>query len=256
MRRIVNLLLFIPLMLSSACSKGSDLVREARLAEQIEYAIFDGEPVYLETPDGHRFLSVYTETDEARGAVIVMHGRGYHPDWADTTNPLRVGLAENGWDTLSIQMPVLDKQAKYFDYVPVFAESFPRIETAIQTLRDKGHERIFLAAHSCSVHMVNAWVLEGRLDGVAGYIGIGMGATDFRQLMVHEWRLANMAMPILDIYGSEDYPAVHRMAPERLAAIEQSDERSRQIVIEGANHDFLDKGDELVEAVSAWLDAL
>ena len=39
--------------------------------------------------------------------MIILHGRGYHPDWAEVANPLRVGLAE-GWNTLSLKMPVLD----------------------------------------------------------------------------------------------------------------------------------------------------
>lgn len=261
MKTAYRLLLLSALLLTSSCAQRPDLQpsnleRESRLAEQIVDGILDGDPVYLTTQAGHRFLSIETEADEPRGAVIVMHGRGYHPDWVNTTNPLRVGLVDHGWSTLSIQMPVLHKEAKYNEYVPVFHEAFPRIEAAIAYLKAQGIERIFIAAHSCSVHMVNAWMKVGRFTGVEAYIGIGMGATDYKQPMVDAWQFDKIDVPVLDIYGSEDYPAVHRKAAERLAGIRGTSERSRQIVIDGADHDFLDMGDELVEAVANWLDEL
>ena len=96
-----------------------DYARETRLANQIVDMILDGDPVWLEA-DAHEFLSIYTEADEPRAAVLILHGRGFHPDWADAVNPLRVGLVEHGYSTLSLQMPVLDKEAKYYDYVPIF----------------------------------------------------------------------------------------------------------------------------------------
>ena len=112
----------------------ADLNREKRMADEIVDAILDGEVVYLNAND-HEFLSIYTEADESgeavRGTAIILHGRGFHPDWQDAINPLRVGLAESGWNTLSVQMPVLEKQAKYYDYLPLFAEAIPRIEAAI-----------------------------------------------------------------------------------------------------------------------------
>jgi hypothetical protein len=45
--------------------------------------------------------------------------------------PLRTGLTEKGWHTLSVQMPVLGKGAKYYDYVPIFPYSHERIDAAI-----------------------------------------------------------------------------------------------------------------------------
>lgn len=236
--------------------QASDLERERRMANEIVDAILDGEPVYLSSGQ-HEFISIYTEADEARGAVMVMHGRGFHPDWAETVNPLRVGLAEKGWNTLSLQMPVLEKGAKYYDYVPIFEESFPRIESGIEYLKQKGNDKIVLIAHSCSVHMVNAWIKAGRFSDVIALVGIGMGATDYKQSMVDEFQFDKLNRPVLDIYGADDYPAVHRMAADRLQAINRVGcGRSAQIVVPGADHYFTDKGDELVGAVSAWLETL
>ena len=147
MQPIYRLMLLSLLGMLMGGLQASDLEREQRLKDQIIDAIFDGEPEML-SADGHEFLTIYTEADDARGAVIIMHGRGFHPDWADAINPLRVGLVDHGWNTLSIQMPVLEKTAKYYDYVPIFDEAIPRIDAAIDFLRQQGNDKVILIAHS------------------------------------------------------------------------------------------------------------
>ena len=89
---LVVFLLFVAVLGREAIA--SDLEREKRMAAEIVDAILDGDPVMLEA-DGIEFLSIYTEAmeDPVKGNVIILHGRGYHPDWAEVANPLRVGLA-------------------------------------------------------------------------------------------------------------------------------------------------------------------
>ncbi len=43
---------------------------------------------------------------------LLAHGIGIHPNWEQVIQPLRVALSEQGWNTLSIQMPVLANEAK------------------------------------------------------------------------------------------------------------------------------------------------
>jgi len=153
----------------------SDLERERRMAVEVEAGLFTGEALRLDA-DGTPFLAIYTESaaPQARGGVIIMHGRGFHADWPQVAGPLRVGLAENGWHTLSLQMPVLEKDARYFDYVPLFPEAFPRIEAGIRFLMDKGIQPVILVAHSCSVHMAMAWIRARGDADIDGFVGIGM----------------------------------------------------------------------------------
>ncbi len=241
-----------------AAAQAPDFEREARLAAEIEDAILDGEPLYL-TADKRKFLAIFTEAETAapRGAVIVLHGRGFHPDWHDVVQPLRVGLTERGWHTLSLQMPVLGKDAKYYDYVPILQYGFPRIEAGIDFLQAQGVERIVIAAHSCSVHMSMAWLKARGDDRIHAYIGLGMGATDYKQPMQAPFPLAGLNIPVLDAYGDRDYPAVKRKAPERKAAMAAAgNPKSRQIVVPGADHYFKDSDEALLEAVGAWLDSL
>ena len=79
--------------MGQAAASEPDFAREVRLADEIVDVILDGDPVWLEA-DGREFLSIYTEADDSSTAVVILHGRGFHPDWADAINPLRVGLVE------------------------------------------------------------------------------------------------------------------------------------------------------------------
>ena len=235
-----------------------DLERERRLEAEIVDMIIDGEPVHLDA-DGHPILALHTEAaDGGSGrAVLVMHGRGFHPDWPEVAAPLRAELPEHGWETLSLQMPVLGKTATYYDYVPIFAAAFPRIRAGIEYLRERGADTVVLAAHSCSAHMAMAFVRHHGDAAFDGFIGIGMGATDVGQPMREPFPLAEMTVPVLDLFGDEDYPSVPGKAPDRLAAIRTAGHpRSAQHMIPGADHFFRDMDEELVGAVAEWLATL
>ncbi|MBF2759110.1 MAG: DUF3530 family protein [Ectothiorhodospiraceae bacterium AqS1] len=240
-------------------AKAQDIERERRLEAEIVDMIFDGEPLHLRGADGHRFLAIHSEAtlEPVRGAVIVMHGRGFHPDWEEVASPLRTHLPTLGWETLSLQMPVLAKDAKYYDYVPILPTAFPRIRAGIEFLRERGIDYIVLAAHSCSVHMAMAFTRRYGDDLFDAFIGIGMGATDYRQPMREAFPLESMRVPILDLFGAEEYPGVLRAAPGRLAAIRTAaNPFSAQRVIPAADHFFQDQEDALVDAVSQWLATL
>ena len=236
-----------------------DLAREKRMAVEVEDAVLDGEVVYLkDSSSNHEFMAIDQEPEgDAKGAVIILHGRGFHPDWEDTIFPLRTQLPVEGWRTLSLQMPVLEKSAKYYDYVPLFSNASSRIESGIKYLKEQGVENIILFAHSCGAHMAMDWVRNNGDDKITAYIGAGMGATDYKQHMEKPFPLDTMKIPVLDIYGEKEYPAVIKLAPSRLAMMKNAGNKiSKQVVVEGADHYFKDKGDELVKPVVEWLDSL
>ena len=235
-----------------------DIERERRLEAEIVDMLLDGEPVHLDA-GGHPFLAIHTEAGDGgpRKAVIVLHGRGFHPDWPEVAGPLRTELPEHGWETLSLQMPVLGKSAKYYDYVPIFPAAFPRIRAGIEYLRERGADPVVLAAHSCSAHMAMAFVRHHGDAEFDGFIGIGMGATDVGQPMREPFPLAAMSVPVLDLFGDEDYPSVPGEAPHRLAAIRAAgNPHSAQRIVPGADHFFRDMDEELVDAVVEWLATL
>lgn len=226
------------------------------MASEISDTILDGEVISLS--DGtHNFMGILTEAEQPRGAVIILHGRGYHPDWQDVAHPLRTGLMEKGWTTLSLQMPALEKEAKYYDYVPLFPNADKRIDAGIALLKQKGISPIVLVAHSCGAHMAMHWIENKGDADIAAYVGLGMGATDYQQEMAHGFPLDKMKAPILDVYGEKEYPQVINTAPERQALMQKAgNSQSRQMVLPDADHYFHDKGSELTAVVANWLNSL
>ncbi len=250
------------LLLSTLSVLAADLEKERRMKEQIIDYIMHGDAVML--ADGpphedHRFLSIFTEAESlpAKGAVIIMHGRGYHPNWPELVYPLRTGLPEYGWHTLSIQMPVLDNLATFYDYLGIVPESFPRIDAALDYLESRNIENIVLLAHSCSVHMAMAWLHKNPDKGVSAFIGVGMGSTDKGQPMPKQFPLEEIKIPVLDIRGEYDTPAVIGFAPERWKLMQQAgNKKSQQRVVEKSDHYFTGHGQALLLEVVDWLNSL
>lgn len=257
MLRFPALFLLVSTLLLPVVADASDLAREQRITEQIVDAIFDGEPLQLQAGD-HEFLAIHmaSSAESTRGAAIILHGRGLHPEWETVVKPLRTALPEHGWETLALQMPVLDKEAKYYDYEAIFPEAHPRIDAAIAWLRARGIQRIVLIAHSCGAHMAMSWVRSGG-QGIDAYVGIGMGATDYQQPMRRPFPLDQLTVPVLDLYGEKDYPAVVAMARQRQTLMAKGGHPlSHQQVIAGADHYYAGKSDALIDAVADWMETL
>ena len=230
-----------------------DYQREQRIAEQIEPQIFDGEALWLN--DGSReFLTIYTEADNPRGSVIVLHGRDVNPEDQNVVGPVRVFLAENGWSTLAIQLPVLEKGKKYYDYLPILEYAHPRINAAIDFLRERGEKVIVVASHSCGAHMANSWINKHGDQDIQGYIAMGLGATDAGQPLKTPIPIGNMSVPVLDIYGTGEFPGPLSMLDERRELLKKNGHPSSvQIAVEGADHYFHGFGEKLSEQILAWL---
>ena len=253
---ISNLLITLFLLFYPAVSNADtvpDYAREQRITEQIEPEIFDGEALWLN--EGERdFLGIHIYQEDASGTVILLHGRDVSAEEQELINPLRVGLAENGWNTLSLQMPVLAKGKTYYDYLSILDFASPRIEAAITFVKSQGNGKIIIAAHSCGAHMANNWFNHQPKHGVDGYIAMGLSATDAGQDLKTPLPIASLDIPVLDIYGSDEFSGPLGMVNNRLAMLrENGHPYSEQIKVDGANHYFTGYGDIMVEHLSRWL---
>lgn len=242
---------FIPV---AYADESPDYEREARLAEQIVDDLFDGEPVWLEANE-HPFLAIHTLNEDApKGSVVILHGRGYHPDWQEVAGPLRTGLVDAGWSTLSVQMPVLEKGKKYFDYLPLFQFAHQRIEASIRFLREQSDQPVILVAHSCGAHMANDWLNHNDDTLIDGYVILGAGATDYKQEIQTDFPFAKMQVPIFDLYGANEFPRPIAMLPERKELLKLGgNAQSTQQLLPNADHYFHDSGPGLTQAVADWL---
>ena len=255
MLRTIHLLI-ITLAVLSFTTHASDLEKEKRWADQVVDAIFDGDAVWLN--DGtSEFLGIYTEAGEdASRAVIVMHGTGIHPDWQQVIQPLRVGLTEHNWNTLSIQMPILPNEAEYPEYAPLYDEVAPRINAAIKSLQDNGSSNIVLIGHSQGASMT-AYYLSTQKQDVNGFVAIGMAsfADDPRMNCIRA--LENINVPVLDLYGDEDLELVLNSSRARAESAKKAgNENYTQAKLSGSNHFFDGNEDVLIETVAEWLDKL
>jgi len=233
----------------------SNLEREQRWAEQVVDAILTGEAEMLDA-DGQEFLAIYTEaTGEApQGGIILVHGIGVHPDWPDVINPLREQLPEHGWSTLSLQMPVLEADAGVTDYYPIFSEVPPRIDAGIRFLQSQGIDNIVIVAHSLGSQMAAYWLAQAEAPRVMGLVAIGLAGT--RQSPagdVPAW-IERITLPVLDVYGSDDLPAIRDSAAERAAAARRAGNSGYvQLEIAGAGHMFQGHNQPLLEVIVNWL---
>ena len=257
MSAIVRLTLVIFLLSSTLLAHASDLAKERRWADQIVDSIISGDAIWLN--DGSsKFLSIYTTAEgNSDRAVIIMHGIGAHPDWQQVVHPLRVGLTDYGWNTLSIQMPILANDAKATDYAPLFPKEVPaRINAAIKYLHENGVTHIVLVGHSMG-SIMGAYYLSKHSENLEGFVGIGMSGHLGSGAMDASHSLKSIHIPVLDLYGSDDLKSVLNTTKQRKAAAKTAGNKYySQEMIKGANHFFDGRDDELISAVSHWLNNL
>jgi len=247
--------LFLLLVLSQS-AWGSDTAKEKRWASQIVDALLDGNPEYLSAA-GHKFLAIDTEarTDKPKGAVILLHGIGAHPDWPQVVQPLRIRLPDHGWRTLSLQMPILPNDADAKDYIPLFAEVAPRIVAAIHYLQDRGIGPIVIVAHSMGARMGSYFMATHPTAPIKAFVGIGMGGGYADPALDNPTSLKKIHIPVLDLYGSQDLKSVLNSVQARAAAAKAAhNEDYTQIMEKGSGHFFDGHDADLVRIVSQWLD--
>jgi pimeloyl-ACP methyl ester carboxylesterase len=235
----------VALLVSAACFAQADYAREKRWADEIAPGLVVGDAVYLTQKSGHRFLALYTAVAPPRAAVIAVHGSGVHPDWA-LIGALRSRLADQGYATLSVQMPVLAATAKTEEYLPLFPDAAERLQAAVAFLKAKGHCKIAIASHSLGARMSNFFLAGAPDSGIDAWVSIGISSGEFTGP-------AKLRVPVLDIYGERDFPHVLKQAQAR-AAVLMKLKGSAQIEVAGADHFFAGMENELTRQVRLFLD--
>jgi len=235
------------LLAAALPAAGQDYEREKRWAGEIIPNLVVGDAVQMRLPSGREFLGLYAERKGAPAAVLLLHGVGVHPDHG-VIGILRVVLADMGYATLSVQMPVQRSDAQVEDYYPtVFPEAVERIRVAARWLQGREYRRVVLLSHSMGSWMANVYYEKTEDSPFAGWICMGLtgGFGGMR----------NVRAPVLDVYGEHDLAQVLRADWRRRATLLAID-GSKQVRVAGADHQFTGKEKELAAVIRDFVSSL
>jgi dienelactone hydrolase len=228
----------------------SDDAREQRWADEIVPALVVGDAVWLQPPGPQKkFLGIFTEArggaKRARGAIVLAHGLGVNPDYG-VIGSLRTTLADAGYTTLSIQMPVLAASEPADRYPGLFSEAADRIGAAVAWLQAKKYRRIVLVSHSMGARMANHYLGRNPDAPLAAWVALGISSGEFEPGTAG-------GVPIFDIYAENDLPAVLAGVPARAKVLARVP-GSRQAMVYGADHYFTRKEKELGTLIEMLLE--
>jgi dienelactone hydrolase len=252
---VVSLLLFLPLAIQA-----SNTAEEGRIQAEIRKQLKQGEIVELEV-DGQQFIGIYQKSalPVTQGAVLILHGLDQNPDSPAVIKPIRNRLAQSGWDTLAMQMPIpsMDSSGNLFPelevvYPALATEAVARINAAVKFFEDNNNSNLAIVGHGLGANMAISYLANDPAKEFQTLVAISLNHNQPGNFFES---LSQLKLPVLDIYGSRDIRAVVSGADSRKKAIvvEAENSRFRQYMIEGANHYFTALEAELVSTVRAWL---
>jgi pimeloyl-ACP methyl ester carboxylesterase len=236
--------LFIAIVLLSGNATAQDYEREKRWAAEVVPNLVVGEVVQLKLPSGREFLGIHVENRAAKNAILLVHGLGVHPDHG-VIGILRASLADLGYATLSIQMPVQKPDAATDEYFPgLFPEAAARIQAGADWLAQNGYPRPVLLSHSMGSWMSNVYFERTSGAPFAAWVCMGRSGAF--------GRMGSAQMPVLDLYGEKDLPGVLR-ADWRRRLMLDGIPGSKQVRIPAADHHYTGLEKELAAEIVAFL---
>jgi len=244
---VTGMLAAATLVAVAAQAQTSDFAREKRWADQVVPALVVGEAVTLTTASGTRFLALDTVVPKARGSVILTHGPGLHPDHG-LTGELRVHLADRGYSTLSLQMPVLGADVEAGDaYRALFPDAVARIAAGIAHAQRTDKRPVAIVSHAMGSGMAYAYLRATPAPPVATWVALSFyGSFD---------DLSGFRFPIYDLYGASDYWGIRGPSIMRAWKLAAAAPGSRQLALADGGR-FLAGGEKAVlREVAAFLDA-
>jgi len=231
----------------------SDIEKENYWKELILKANKIGENIDLKADD-QDFFALYNKQNliKEKGSVILLHDKGGHPDTKNVIRPLRIQLTDYGWNTFSIQMPLnTSKLVEKEDFQLFFQQANARLDSAITYLKDeKNQKTIFLVAYGENSSIVLDYMQNNPRRMVKGMVLIAMPSISEEITQ----KLEKIKLPILDIYGSEDYDSVTLAAPQRQSAARRGGNIFyAQRKLNFADHFFYTEINLLIKRVHSWM---
>lgn len=213
-----------------------------------------GEIVELET-DGGGFIAIFqkSQRDPSHGGIILLHDQGTSANSLEVIRPLRLGLSQVGWDTLSLQLPSGPRD---------------RVGAASQSRRTviAGRLQAGLAWLKTRKSLNQAIVAQGDSAGPTLQFAAESPPRELRALVLVSSliepaaadgladTLIRIRLPVLDIYAERDHGAVLDAAQVRRdAAARREDKKYSQVDIPGSVPGFFGLEESLLSRIRGWL---
>ncbi len=238
-------LLCLPLLLMGETLKPY----EQLLADSVTH----GKVVWLQTQKG-KFLGIFERavTPQVVGAVIIV------PDQHETANsyvvvaPLRQGIPNMGWSSLSISPPLASNKA--FDVRQ--QDIFSRINAGIDYLKQKGYNNILLLGHGTGGGWAALYTMDNkRHKAVKGLVLLsGTLPAGVKEAERTNRNIAAISVPILDLYGSLSGEKFLKEIKYRL--VESRRLRKDKYwgrIIHGADFNYHHEIPSVIKSIRAWL---
>ena len=231
------------MLVGTHAALAADYAREERWAQEVVPSLVVGDAAYLATGTRAKVLAILAlPPGSPKGGVVVVHGLGVHPDWG-LNGGVRTSLADAGYVTLSVQMPVLAAEATRDDYLITLPEAGERIAAAILYLRGKGVSKIAIVSHSFGATMVKTYLARPDALPIDAWVPVGMfGAFGMPP-----------KEPVLDVVAERDFSEVLAAAGPRARDLPK-EACSRQLTIADTDHYFEQRQKELAAAIAAFLE--
>jgi len=256
---ILLILLFIPLCAADAANQA----REKLIAEELVERINPNDALWIDSRDGPFFAlkADYVNT-QRQGGIILLHDMEGHPDWPEVISPLRHGLPEKGWPTLSVQLPLLSKEAALTaqNQQRIIDESTARLIAAVEHFTNTGIYNIVLIGQGLGAtaisHFLSGNLKQSHAIYIKAFIAIRFRA--HQQLpedyLPQALLKIKTTLPILDILGTQESPLTQQQARLRKMAAKQSQNPNyRQEQLANADANFRDMEALLLSRISGWL---
>ena len=230
---------------------------ESQITQKLVEETVIGKIIWCNTGESS-FLTLFNgqPAPRSRGAAIILHGMGAHPDWPEVIAPIRLTLPDRGWSTLSIQLPVLAPEMPVAAYGKTVKESGQRIRAAVKMLRDMEFSNIVIIGHSFGAATAASYIAGNNGNGILAFVSIGIRSQKFLNPTLDLMdQIEKINIPVFDVYGSRDFDDIVRSAADRrLAASKNGNHAYRQTEIRDADHNFIGLESALINLISDWLE--
>ena len=252
---------------------------EGQISLDLQQGDTKKEIIWLETGHELKTIALFKEAQgvETLGSILILPDLNHHPDWPHLAHPLRSDLAIHGWNTLSIQMPIKEKNIlkPQLDNLYKIAEN--RIKSAIDYLIKNKNPNIIIIGLRHSANIAIRYLVDNKEDSekITALVTI----SSFDSSWINSSQLIRkMPIAYLDIYAQNDASEVLQAAPKRLIAARFAGQdmnkkpslslspkvrelaqnktgnlHFRQARINGASSDFALHQDTLLKTIRGWL---